>query len=84
MRVGQIDETGPFFLSALTAASLIPSTLQTSLIFTVDPLLSFESADEADNWSTDAKLKFKVGVVSVAVKQHTEDRLQDSQSMLDF
>ena len=61
-----------------------PSTLQGSLIFTVDPLLSFESADEPDNWSTDAKLKLKVGVVSVTAKQHQEDRLQDSQSMLDL
>ena len=29
-------------------------------------------------------LKLKVGVVSVTVKQHTEDRLQDSQSTLDI
>ena len=61
-----------------------PSTLQASLLFTVDPSLSFKSADEFHNWNNDAKLKLKVGVVSVTVKQHTEDRLQYSQSMLDF
>ena len=72
------------FVSALTAASSIPSKLQASLIFSVDPSLSFKSDDEPDNWSTDAKLKLKVGVVSVAVKQHTEGRLQHSQSMLDL
>ena len=60
-------------MSALTAASSVQSKLQASLIFPVDPPLSFESDDEPDNWSTD----------SVAVKQHSEDRLQDSQSMLD-
>ena len=84
VRAGLFDETGPFLLSALTALSSIPSKLQASLIFTVDPSLSFQSDDEPDHWSTDAKLKFKVGVVSVTVKQHTEGRLQDSQSMLDF
>ena len=84
LRAGLFDETGPFLLSALTAASSIPSKLQASLIFSVDPSLSFQSDDEPDHWSTDAKLKFKVGVVSVTVKQHTEGRLQDSQSMLDF
>ena len=55
------------FVSALTAASSIPSTLQASLRFFVDPSFSFESDDEPDNWSTDAKLKLKVGVVSVTV-----------------
>ena len=71
-------------VSAWTAASSIPSKLQASLIFPVGPSLSFESDDEPDNRSTDAQLKLKVGVVSVTVKQHTEDRLQDSQSMLDL
>ena len=84
LRAGLFGETGPFLLSALTAASSIPSKPQASLIFSVDPSLSFQSDDEPDHWSTDAKLKFKVGVVSVTVKQHTEGRLQDSQSMLDF
>ena len=72
------------FVSALTAASSIPSKLQASLTFAVDPSLSFESDDDPDNWSTDAKLKLKVGVVSVTVNQHTEGRLHDSQSMLDL
>ena len=61
-----------------------PSTLQASLLFPVDPSHSSESAEELDNWNIDAKLKLKVGVVSVTVKQHSEDRLQDSQSMLDL
>ena len=61
-----------------------PSTLQASLSFPFDPSLSFESADEPDNKITDTKLNFKVGVVSVTVKQHTEDRLRDNQSMLDL
>ena len=83
VRAGLFVETSPF-VSALTAASSIQSKLQASLIFPVDPSLSFASDDELDNWSTDSKLKLKVGVVSVTVKQHTEGRLQDSQSMLDF
>ena len=33
--------------------------------------------------STDAKSKSKFGAVSVTMEQHTEGRLQDSQSMLD-
>ena len=61
-----------------------PSNTSASLLFPVDPSLSFESADEPDNWSTDVKFKLKIGVVSVTVEQHTEDRLQDSQSMLDL
>ena len=61
-----------------------PSSRQASLLLPADPSHSFESADEPDNWSIDAKLKLKVGVVSVTVKQHTEDRLQDSQSLLDL
>ena len=61
-----------------------PSTLQASLLFPVDPSLSLESADEPDNWSADAKLKLKVGVMSVTVKQHTEDWLQGSQSIIDL
>ena len=40
--------------------------------------------DEPDNSSTKAKLKLKVDVVSVTVEQHTEGRLQDSQSLLDL
>ena len=71
-------------MSALTAASSIPSKLQASLTFTVDLSLSFESEDELDKWSIDAKLQLKVGVVSVTVKQLTEGRLQDSPSTLDF
>ena len=58
VRAGLLDETSPFLLSASTAASSIPSKLQASLIFSVDPSLSFQSDDEPDNWSTDAKLKF--------------------------
>ena len=72
------------FVSTLTAASSIPSKLQASLIFPVDPWFSFERDDEPDNWSTDAKLKLKVGVVSVTAKQHREGPLQYSQSMADL
>ena len=56
-------------VSALTAASSIPSTPQAPLTCFVDPSLWFGSDDEPDNWSTDAKLKLKVGVVSVTVEQ---------------
>ena len=35
-------------------------------------------------WGPDAKLKMKVGDVSVTVKQRTEGRLADSRSMLDL
>ena len=80
MRGGQFDETSLF----VSFDGIKPSTLQAFLLFTFDPSLSFEGVDEPDNWSTDAKLKLKVGVVSVTVKQYKEDRLQDSQSMLDF
>ena len=52
-------------------------------VFFVDPSFSLMN-DELDNWSTDAKLKLKVGVVSVTVEQHTEGRLQDGQSILDL
>ena len=83
VRGGLFVETSPF-VSALTAASSIQSKLQASLIFTVDPSLSFESDDKFDNWSTGSKSKLKVGVVSVTVRRHTEGRLQDSQSMLDL
>ena len=76
VRAGLLVETSPFFVSALTAVSSVPSKLQASLIFPDDPSLSFESDDEPDNWSTDAKLK--VGVVSVTVKQPAEGRLQES------
>ena len=48
-------------------------------IFTALPF-SLTSADESRIWCTTAKLKMKVGVVSV----HTEGRLQLSQSMLDL
>ena len=81
VRAGLFDETSSFYVSF---DGIEPSTLQASLLFPVDPSLSFESADELDNWSADAKLKLKVGVVSVTVKQHTEDWLQGSQSMLDL
>ena len=78
---GLFDETSPFYVSI---DGIEPATLQASLFFPVDPSLSFESADEPNNWSTDAKLKLKFGVVSVTVKQHQEDRLQDSHPMLDL
>ena len=68
-------------VSAFTAASSIPSTLQASLLFTIAH--SFKLIHDTSDRSTDAKLKLKVGVVSVTVKQHTEGRLQDRQSMLD-
>ena len=69
VRAGLFDRTSPFCVSALTAASSIPSTLQASLTFFIDPSFSFISDDEPDNWSTDAKLKLEVGVVSVTVEQ---------------
>ena len=48
--------------------------------------LSFSliSADESGIWCATAKLKMIVGLVSVTVDQHTESRLQVSQSMLNF
>ena len=61
-----------------------PINTSSVAVIPMDPSLSFESDDELDNRSIDAKLKLKVGVVSVTVKQHTEDRLQDSRSMLDL
>ena len=82
MRAGLFVETSPFCVSF--DGTEFPSTFLASLMFTVDPSLPFNGADEPDNWSTDAKLKLKVGVVSVTVKQHQDDRLQDSQSMLDL
>ena len=45
---------------------------------------SLTSAYELGAWCTTAKLKMKVGDVSVTVEQHTEGRLQVSQSMLNF
>ena len=45
---------------------------------------SLTVADELGAWCTTAKLKMKVGVVSVTVEQHTEGRLQVSQSMLNL
>ena len=66
VRAGLFVETSPFCVSF---DGIEPSKLQASLIFPVDPSLSSGSDDEPDNWSTDAKLKLKVGVVSVAVKQ---------------
>ena len=46
--------------------------------------LSLTSVDEIGAWCIDAKLKMKVGVVSVTVEQDTEGRLQDSQSTLNL
>ena len=80
VRAGLLDETSHFY----AFDGIEPSTLQASLFFTVDPSLSFESADEPDSWRTEAKLKLKVDVVSVTGKKHTEDRLQDIQPMLDL
>ena len=60
VRAGLFDETNPFFVSALTAANSIPSTLQASLRCFVDPSFTFENDDDPDNWSTDAKLKLKL------------------------
>ena len=45
---------------------------------------SLTSADAPGERYTTAMLKMKVGVVSVTVEQHTESRLQVSQSMLNF
>ena len=45
---------------------------------------SLTSADELGAWCTTAKLKMKVGVVSVTVEQHPEGRQQVSQSMLNL
>ena len=39
---------------------------------------SLASADEPGAWCTTAKLKMKVGVVSVTVEQHSEGRLHKS------
>ena len=66
-------------VSALMAASSIPSTLQASLLFPVAH--SFTLLNDTFDWSTDAMLKLKDGVVMA--EQHQEGRVQDSQSMLD-
>ena len=46
------------------------------------PALTAASSVPGD-WGIAAMLKMKVGVLSVTVEQHTEGRLQESQSMLD-
>ena len=38
--------------------------------------------DEPDDWDPDAKLKRKVGDVTVTVKQHTEGRQADNSSWI--
>ena len=38
--------------------------------------------DEPDDWDPDAKLKLKVGDVTVTVKQHTEGRQADNSSWI--
>ena len=38
--------------------------------------------DEPDDWDPDAKLKLKVGDVTITVKQHTEGRQADSNSWI--
>ena len=55
-------------------------------IFAVPPfsLKGIISDDEPGVWGADAKLKMKVGVVSVTVKQHTEGRVENYQWMLDI
>ena len=54
-------------VSALTAASLIPSTLQASLLF---PLAhSFTLLHDTFDWGTDAKSKLKFGVVFASMEQ---------------
>ena len=66
-------------VSALTAVSYAAGG---SGIFAAP--FSLISDDERGVSGTAAKLKMKVGVVSVTVEQHTEGRLQDSPSMLDL
>lgn len=56
VRAGLSDETSPSYVSL---DGFEPSTLQASLLFAVDPSLSFESADELDKRSIDAKLKLE-------------------------
>ena len=48
------------------------STINTSSISVSSVAHSFTLMNVKVDWSTDAKLKLKVGVVSVTVKQHTE------------
>ena len=38
--------------------------------------------DEPDDWDPDAKLKLKVGDVTITVKQHTEGRQADNSSWI--
>ena len=45
-----------FFVS-FDASEFNPPTLQASLTFFIDHSFSFESDDEPDKWSPDAKLK---------------------------
>ena len=55
-------------MSTGTAASSIPFKFQAALMFFFALSISLIN-DESDSWSTDAKLKMKVGVVSVKVEQ---------------
>ena len=71
-------------VSVLTAVS--SNSIDDSSGSDIFTALSFSlaSADELGAWCTTAKLKMKVGVVSVTVEQHTEGRLQVSQSMFNL
>ena len=80
-RDGPLD--GVPCVSALEAASPVRLTLQATLIFFAAPSFLLTRDDGLDNWSIDAKLKLKVGVVSVTVEQNTEGRPHDNQSMFD-
>ena len=63
-------------VSVLTAVS--SNSIDDSSGSDIFTALSFSlaSADEGGAWCTTAKLKMKVGVVSVTVGQHREGRLQ--------
>ena len=83
VRACHFDGTSPFGVG-LDGSEFNPiddssgSDIFTALSF------SLTSAHESGIWCTNVKLKMKVGVVSLTVDQHTEGRLQVSQSMLDL
>lgn len=86
VRAGPLDGATPFGVS-VDGGAFKPIDASGSSEFFVGQAFSLTgmiSDDEPGVWGPDAKLKMKVGDVSITVKQHTEGRLADSRSMLDL
>ena len=83
VRAGPLDRTSPFGVSFDGSEFKSIDATIGSVIFAA-PGFSLMSDDKSGVWGAAAKLKMKVGVVSVTVEQHTEGRLQDSQWKLDL